>query len=484
MKIHVLLFFLCFLTANVAAEIVSQLSSPLNDYNFNLSSQYNTAVFARSEEDFKGAKVWQVNIDKDNNFETPQQVTLGPDQYRYSDPMLSADGQTLLFISDMPLNQKDIAKDYNIWQATWTAGKWTNIHPLSDIINSEEDELGPEIHNDILYFSSARTGKLSIYQTNISKRTLIVTPYMPIQHKSKQQSDLTFSPDGNIAVFWQLSDNKKDSKLMMQHRSSKGWSQPQFMKDEVQSAAYEFTPQFSPDGQWLYITSNRDAESFKQLNIHRFSTQKIFPKTWYQHSLSAVTLPILASKERMQSIHSFEYDLSIEQSDILNKAHVRIEFSPFNIWKVTGDQLSWTDGNNGYKKNSLEIEQPLNEQEITRLVQSARYNFIYMFKHPQTKLYRQYAMAREKDRLYRIHAQGLRPFTVLLNASNNTIEQLRYDDLALGLENKYRNIDGLFWPMNFEFKKDNKMLAKGVFSDVKLNSQNKVLFNLLGMPDS
>jgi Tol biopolymer transport system component len=263
-----------------SAELVTELSSKLNDYNLNISSRYNTAVFARSEAHFNHAKVWQVDIGKKGNFKTPKQLLLGPEKYNYSDPMLSADGQTLLFISDRPLNEKDKATDYNIWQATWSGKQWKDIQPLSETINSNTDELGPEVHNGILYFSSARSGKLSLYQATHVSGDFTVTSYDSIPQSALSQSDLSFSPNGNIAVFWQSSSNKKDTVLMMQRRlkGKEKWSTPIAMPDIVQSTAYEFTPQFSPDGQWLYLASARKKKGYEKLNIYRFASEKIFPK--------------------------------------------------------------------------------------------------------------------------------------------------------------------------------------------------------------
>lgn len=469
MKIKIPLFLSYFLTFYASAELVPELSSQLNDYNLNISSRYNTAVFARSNPDFTGSRIWQVKLASDNRFETPQMLSFGPEQYRYSDPMLSADGHTLFFISDRPLTPDDKSEDYNIWQASWVEGEWQNIHPLAVEINSDTDELGPELHNGILYFSSARNGKLSLYQADTTKSTVVVTPYKEIVHPTFQQSDLTFSPDGSIAVFWQLTEDQKDTVLMMQRRASTGWESPIIMPAQVQSSAYEFTPQFSPDGQWLYITSGRPAEGYEQLNIHRFATKEIFPPSWYKEHLGKVDMPVLADKKRMASIKSFEYDLEIIRGETQTREHVRLEFDPFQLRKTQGDQVSWSDGNQGYRQNASGEKTALAESEAKQLVQSARYNFIYMFKEGKTELFRQYAAKNETGQLYRVHSEGLSPFTILVDHSGKTIEQLRYDDLAVGLEQDYQQIEGVHWPMKFEFIVNQSVIAKGTFSNVKID---------------
>jgi|GEM_PF-4418750 len=467
MKTLISILFLCTLIPRASAELVTTLSSQLNDYNFNISSRYNVAVFARSEHGFNNAKIWQVDISQGNEFSIPQQLHLGPEKYRYSDPMLSADGKTLLFISDRPLTLEDKSDDYNIWQASLIQGQWTNIHALAGV-NSEADELGPEMHNGILYFSSARDGKLSLYQSDTRIKTVNITAYQEITHKSLAQSDLTFSPDGNIAVFWQLSADKKDSLLMMQLRTSQGWGQARLMPNQVQSSAFEFTPQFSPDGQWLYISSARSVEDYQQLNIHRFAAKEIFPSSWYQQSLSSEQLDILANREKITAIQSFEYDLLVKRGNSEELVHTKMKFNPLQVQQVKGEQVIWFDAKEGYKTMGSGDKQVLPEDERQQLLKAVRYNFFHLLKQQSTELFQQYATRSERGRLYRVNAHGLSAFSVLLNEDKNIIEQLRYDDLATGLEQDYQLINGVFWPMQFEFIIDEKVVAQGKFTNAKI----------------
>ncbi|SFD37694.1 TolB family protein [Pseudoalteromonas denitrificans] len=469
-KIFLLVMFLWAQTAS--STLVSQLSSEQNDYSFNISSRYNLAVFARSDKNFKNATIWQTKITKNAHFEPPEMVVLGPREYSYSDPMLTADGETLLFVSDLPLNSQDKSNDYNIWQASWHKSKWQNIQPLPANINSDSDEFGPELHNGVLYFSSFRNGKLSLYQSNTITKAARVTPYQYIQHKRLSQSDITFSPDSNIALFWQRSKDKKDTILMMQRRTNKVWGKPIQMPASIQSKGEEFSPQFSPDGQWLYISSNRQTNQDKQFNIHKFATKNVFPSAWYQAHLAQVDISILANKKHMMSVRSFEYDLEIEQQETKVKEHIKISFNPFQISKIKEGHSYWTDGNSGYKQKTSGKKTTLTQAEIIRLQQTARYNFIYMFKHNKTKLFKQYAIKDETNQLYRVHAEGLNPFSILITQKKsnqtNTIKQLRYDDLAMGLEQDYQKIKGIYWPMKFEFLVNNKTIAKGQFSNIKI----------------
>src|SRR5262249_23698383 len=54
--------------------------------------------------------------------------------YRDTDPVLTPDGNTLLFASDRPRNGVQ-SHDFYIWSATKTKIGWTDLHPLDGSLN-------------------------------------------------------------------------------------------------------------------------------------------------------------------------------------------------------------------------------------------------------------------------------------------------------------------------------------------------------------
>jgi len=463
------LVFILLYVSKATAELEKDYSSSLNDYNFNLSSKYDRAVFARAEDHFANAKVWQTIRQEDGGFTTPEQLNLGPSKYKYSDPMLTADGRSLIFISNRPLDESDKSEDYNIWQAELTGDTWSKIKPLPYPVNTGADELGPEMHDGILYYASSIKGYLSLYQAKLQSGKYQVSDYAPLQLEGVSRSDLTFSPDGDIALFWQLYKDKNDSQLMMQRKVNNHWRAPVLMPPAVQSAAYEFTPQFSPDGQWLYFASGKQHKGFGGLNIYKVPSELVLPKDWYQAHIGSRVLPLLASPPTIDRVRSFSYDFTLNLKGKKTVQHMAIEFDPLKICKIADRQKLWTDGDTGMDMISNE---PLSSQEIESLMRNVRLNFIYMLKHDSTKFYPQYASSEEQDRLFRVESQGVNNFTVLLANNNTEIRELRYDNQALGLEKEYKLINGINWPMTFEYWVDNALYASGNFSQVKFNQVN------------
>ena len=103
-------------------------------------------------------------------WETPTAISLGADSFTVGQPVLSADEQTLYFVSDMPGGQG--GKD--LWKATFDKKNksWTAVTNLGSRVNTAEDEMFPFITADnTLYFSSkgfSGMGGLDIYRSKMN----------------------------------------------------------------------------------------------------------------------------------------------------------------------------------------------------------------------------------------------------------------------------------------------------------------------------
>ena len=107
---------------------------------------------------------------KGATWDEPKLLELGPDSIVVGQPSLSADGQQLYFVSNMPGGQGG----YDIWVSQWEKGasKWGVAANLGTRINTQEDEMFPFIAADgTLYFSSKGhigMGGLDIFRTKMN----------------------------------------------------------------------------------------------------------------------------------------------------------------------------------------------------------------------------------------------------------------------------------------------------------------------------
>jgi hypothetical protein len=255
-----------------AAQLVTPASSPLNDYNPSVDRAGRHMVFARSEADFRNAKIY-VAARRGRGWSAPERIAFSDDRYSDSDPWLTPDGRTLYFVSDRPTPRRPAKKDLDIWRSRLVNGRWSAPEHLGDSVNSPGPELGPEVHGGVLTFSSVRKGgrgALDLYAAPIGDglpgpAALLDGPF----NSAESDSDLTFSADGKRAAFWRGSGPA--ARIFVSVQSADGWSDPQPLPEAVNIGPFNFTPAFSRDGQWLHFASTkpRDGQAHGMADIYR-----------------------------------------------------------------------------------------------------------------------------------------------------------------------------------------------------------------------
>jgi hypothetical protein len=260
------------LLAAASAQLVGPVSSPLNDYNPSFDRVERQMVFARSEADFRDAKIY-IATRRGGAWSKPERIAFSDDRYSDSDPWLAPDGRTLYFVSDRPTPSRPNKKDLDIWRARLVDGRWSAPEHLGDAVNSPGPELGPEVHRGVLTFSSVRKGgrgALDIYAAVLGDgrpdhAALLDGPF----NSAESDSDLTFSTDGRHAAFWRGSGPA--ARIYVSAKSPAGWSEPQPLSDTVNIGPFNFTPAFSRDGRWLHFASTRqrDGQALGMADIYR-----------------------------------------------------------------------------------------------------------------------------------------------------------------------------------------------------------------------
>lgn len=244
----------------LALALPDGLASPLNDYNPSLDQDERTMVFARSEAEFRGAKIYVAQRSAEG-WSAPQPIDFSDPRYADSDPWLTPDGQTLYFISDRPApSRAEGRRDYDIWRARREANGWSAPERLGDAVNSAGQELGPELHGGVLTFSSARrsgAGGLDIYQAAVAGDGFAPASLLPGPfNTAASESDFTLSPDGRAAMFWRSEGTR--GVIHIAYREGDGWSVPQPLPDSINIGPFNFTPAFSRDGTRVRFATTRE----------------------------------------------------------------------------------------------------------------------------------------------------------------------------------------------------------------------------------
>jgi Tol biopolymer transport system component len=248
--------------AAAPAERVTFASSPLNDYNLSFDARERLVVFARSEADFQKARIFVAKRTR-TGWSVPAPISFFDERYSDSDPWLTPDGRTLYFISDRAASGREAKRtDYDIWRATRTGQGWSPPERLGPEVNGAGQELGPELHQGRLYFSSPRrsgVGGLDIYQarqngSGFETATRLDGPF----NSSASESDFTLSPDGKAAMFWRSLEGR--GMIHIAYADGGGWSQPVPLPAGINSGPFNFTPSFSGDGRRVRYASTIERE--------------------------------------------------------------------------------------------------------------------------------------------------------------------------------------------------------------------------------
>jgi hypothetical protein len=241
------------------AQMLTQFSSPKNDYNLSYDRSERLLVFARSDAEFANAKIYVSQVRR-GRWSQPEPIRFSDPRYSDSDPWLTPDGNTLYFVSNRPTAARPEKQDLDLWRSRRDrAGLWSAPEHLGEAVNGPGPELGPEFHGGTLYFSAVRKGGkggLDIY-TSREGATGFAAP-APLDgpfNTAASESDFTLDSAGRTAAFWRTVDGK--GLLHSARRTGQGWSEPGALPGSVNIGPFNFTPSFARDGSTLRFASTR-----------------------------------------------------------------------------------------------------------------------------------------------------------------------------------------------------------------------------------
>jgi hypothetical protein len=235
------------------------LSDASNDYNLSIDADSRLLVFGRSTSgDFQDAKAW-IAAREGEGWSTPVLAPFSDPRWRDSDPWLTPDGRWLYFVSNRPAPGREGRDDLDLWRAPIVAGRIGALEHLA-AASSPGEELGPEVHGGVLVFNSTREGgpaRLALYRARIDRGVTAAEPMPAPFNEGLAQGDLTFSPDGGVALFWSIRGESRDPDLFMARRQGDDWGPARRLPAPYNGPGMDFTPAFSADGARITWASQR-----------------------------------------------------------------------------------------------------------------------------------------------------------------------------------------------------------------------------------
>jgi len=182
-------------------------------------------------------------------------------QYRDTDPVLSPDGNTMLFASDRPVDGVDRHHFY-IWSAKKTPSGWSSPELLKGPVNDGFDQVFCSIAaNGNLYFTSSRKG--GVY--DIYRSRLVDGQYQTAEELSDFNSpsidsfEATIAPDESFLLIGSFGREPSfgSSDLYISYNQNGIWTKPKNLGPGINTPARDYSPRISGDGKWLLFTSER-----------------------------------------------------------------------------------------------------------------------------------------------------------------------------------------------------------------------------------
>jgi Tol biopolymer transport system component len=195
---------------------------------------------------------------------------VAPFSGHYSDiePFYSPDGKRIYFSSNRPLEGTGEPRpDFDIWYVEKTGDGWADAVNIGAPVNTEGNEFYPSVTADgTLYLTASYESSLGF--EDIYKSELVDGKYAdPINLGETVNSRLYeynsfIAPDESYIIYsgHGRQDGFGSGDLYVSFRQEDGsWSKAVNMGERINSGAIDYCPYVSPDGEYLFFSSNRKA---------------------------------------------------------------------------------------------------------------------------------------------------------------------------------------------------------------------------------
>lgn len=185
-------------------------------------------------------------------------------RYSDADAIYRPDGSSVLFISDRPTDPADESSDFNIWEVPVTSTGFGEPRVLPEPILGPGAEFFPSVTREgVLYFSAARRDGdwgFDLYRSVPTESGYGEPEVLPeTVNSARNEIDVIVDPEERFLIFisYGREDGLGSGDIYVSFNSDEGWQEAVNVGEPVNSAAREYAPGLSADGEYLYFTSER-----------------------------------------------------------------------------------------------------------------------------------------------------------------------------------------------------------------------------------
>ena len=240
-------------------------STAADEFGATFSRDGRTVLFSRSVPRSNLYLICEATF-RDGRWTEPRIASFSG-RYWDFDPVFTPDGSKVLFASDRPVPGKEKAdKDFDLWVVERTAtGAWGEPRPLGPNVNSDEDETFASMASDgTLYFVSAREGgraHLALFRSRLVDGEYGPPEKLtgPVNDPLNWSLEVLVAPDQSflLLVPYGRPDGAGSFDIYLSRRDGESWTAPVSLGPKVNTRARDYSPRFSPDGRFLFWSSER-----------------------------------------------------------------------------------------------------------------------------------------------------------------------------------------------------------------------------------
>jgi Tol biopolymer transport system component len=180
--------------------------------------------------------------------------------FRDVDPFMSWDGKRLFFSSNRPIQGTEPKADFDTWYVERKGSDWGAPVRLESPVNSDSNDVFVSSAKDgTLYFASNRHGNSDIYRSRMADGRYSEPEVLGFEiNTNESESNPAIAPDQSFLIFSAERPNGVGGADLYISFSRQGqWTLATNLGPGVNSPQADFAPYVSPDGKYLFFTSER-----------------------------------------------------------------------------------------------------------------------------------------------------------------------------------------------------------------------------------
>jgi WD40 repeat protein len=184
-------------------------------------------------------------------------------QWIDADPFFTEDGKRLYFLSRRPLTSAEPERGYRIWYVDREANGWSPPVALPAHVNDSDMHYVAPVRSGSVYIAGIRNDSNNqgdLYRVPFVNGAWAAPVNLGPVVNAPTIHDTTpyVAPDESYIIYASTRPGGVGGlDLFITFREGDGWSTPRLLPEPINSRVRDFCPIASPDGQWLYFSSDR-----------------------------------------------------------------------------------------------------------------------------------------------------------------------------------------------------------------------------------